>query len=531
MSAFFSIAVLLPTLAAAIRGQTEINSGKASAAHFRELAAFGEDLQSWFKAVEANAQVAEASEAALLEVEAEENSTAGTKLPKNWPAKWSDKVSAPKAIGKGAFGKVYLAKACGGTDVAVKEMVAKSKEDLAEVKAEADMLRLFSQGGELASPHFVQFFDHAKGTGKASYIMMEAAMGGTLQKATSVSVATQQRTLLGEDMIEGIAQMHDAGLIHRDLKPANVLVSTKCVGAWDPKKACRAKVADLGMSCWLQKKVPGAPKCRGVGGTPLYMAPELYKTSTIHPANDVWALGLMLYELNFNDLPAKITRSRTMNDLERNIKSFKMTEDPLFARMTDSKEKQLIKMMMHPDYTQRITAKDALTRIKELAPSDAPGTDVMASVPPCFGKGNNEPEPEPPVKPVVPVPVKPDEPGPEPPVDDEDDENDEVKWASNQDDGDDEGEMGFFTVKSPKTKVSVNFIFKDDFVDVVTGEVKPAWLKNDYLPKIVKPKDVILTVNDKPWASLTKDNNLLREQMKDGVFRDLTFAFRKNAGR
>jgi len=482
-------AFLLPALAAAVRTGISLAEQEANVGgHLRELAAFGQDYESWLKAVMKNAATSHEwynSTNVLLEVEEDSVATA---LPRSWPTSWGGILGAPKAVGKGAFGKVYVASACGESKVAVKEM----KAPQSEVDSEASMLKLFTVGSKYASPNFVQYFDHKKGTSKAWYIMMEAASGGTLQKAVENRVPSELRRLLIADMIEGIAEMHSANLVHRDLKPANVLLSRSCASG-----LCRAKIADLGMSCWLQKSVPGIPKCRGVGGTPLYMAPELYKNSIISPANDVWALGLMLYELKFQDLPSKIAGSRTMGQLEQNIAKFNIQTDARFVGMPQGEEKELIKDMLDPDYRKRISADSALARIQKLATGR--NRDVMTALPSCMGGPA-----------VQPVPAKP-KPG-QPERETEPDDN-----ADNVD---------FFTIKSPMTDVSTNFIFKDEIVDPNTGSVLPkiGTVNKAYMPKKLKAGDVILTVNDHPWASLKK-NDLLKEQLKQGLFGPLNFMY------
>merc|ERR1719182_729605 len=84
------------------------------------------------------------------------------------------------------------------------------------------------------------------------------------------------------------------------------------------KEVCHAKIADLGLTCTLKKS------CSGVAGTPLYMPPELLAKRTIDFSNDVWALGIIFYELVLRTFPTPLKQARTIEDLNRKIIGLKV---------------------------------------------------------------------------------------------------------------------------------------------------------------------------------------------------------------
>ena len=82
----------------------------------------------------------------------------------------------------------------------------------------------------------------------------------------------------------GLAYLHSAGIIHRDLKPANVLLNVA---------ATKAKIADFGLSQFSNSEVGQQPFC----GTVMYAAPEALADGAVGTSVDVYALGLIMYEL------------------------------------------------------------------------------------------------------------------------------------------------------------------------------------------------------------------------------------------
>jgi len=313
---------------------------------FASLVAVGDDVSGWRAAVENNAKRA----GIIAELVANRSRTQATP-----PCPWQGHLNNDGVeVGSGSFGQVYVATvACDGkTQVAIKELRGTTKT---ESEKEAKLMDTFAW-----SPNFVNVYGAGKSLRSGSnvqYILMEAAGGGTFEKYLqelkrnpSSETAFNDCVGLWLDMVEGVWEMHKDGYLHRDLKPENVLVSQKC-----SKGTCHGKIADLGLSCYL-------PHCRGVTGTPYYFAPELLKFGQLTRKNDVWALGLMLYQvLNKGMLPLKFKQSFTLPALEAQIKNFIVTAELEYKQMPEASGlKTLLAAMMVSDWTKRWNAEESL---------------------------------------------------------------------------------------------------------------------------------------------------------------------------
>ena len=126
-------------------------------------------------------------------------------------------------------------------------------------------------------------------------ILMEYVPGGSLasllKEFTVLDVAPTQRYV--RDVVRGLCFLHRSGVLHQDIKPHNVLLMTDG----------QCKLTDFGASAKLAHLHGEANKVQGkVQGTPLYMAPEQCMGRACK-ASDVWAVGVMTYQLLTGKLP------------------------------------------------------------------------------------------------------------------------------------------------------------------------------------------------------------------------------------
>jgi len=145
----------------------------------------------------------------------------------------------------------------------------------------------------LADPHVVNVFDQGQ-DGDLAYLVMEYLPGITLRELLREQrrLSIPQTITIMDAVLSGLAAAHRAGIVHRDVKPENVLLA----------EDGRIKIGDFGLA-----RATSANTATGqmLLGTIAYLAPELVTRGTADARSDIYALGIMLYEMLTGEQPYK----------------------------------------------------------------------------------------------------------------------------------------------------------------------------------------------------------------------------------
>ncbi len=199
-----------------------------------------------------------------------------------------------RVLGKGAMGKVYQ-----GHDPQIRRPLAIKTMALAQ-EFDADALsevrqRFFREAesaGRLSHPNIVTIHDAGEADGLA-YIAMELLTGGDLQAHTRPETLLPRAVVLSlvARVADALDYAHRKHVVHRDIKPANIMYDAL---------GDQVKVTDFGVA-----RITDSSRTRTgmVLGTPSYMSPEQLAGQRIDGRADLYALGVMLYQLLSGRLP------------------------------------------------------------------------------------------------------------------------------------------------------------------------------------------------------------------------------------
>lgn len=141
----------------------------------------------------------------------------------------------------------------------------------------------------LRHPNVITIFDLGE-QGQWLFIVMEYITGGNLrQRLQRQTIPWPEIIAIFHDLAQALDFAHDQGIVHRDVKPVNVLID-------DQSTRQRAVLSDFGIARMLETSAHLTRTGAGVG-TPEYMAPEQCRGLEVDARADIYALGVMLYEV------------------------------------------------------------------------------------------------------------------------------------------------------------------------------------------------------------------------------------------
>jgi serine/threonine-protein kinase len=196
------------------------------------------------------------------------------------------KYEIQDVLGKGAMGVVYKAyDRAIARSVAIK-VIAKASLEPAEIQHVTERFRHEAQAvGRLVHPRIVQIYDYGEDD-EIAYIVMEFVNGKTLYEHLSQEGSYEIREV-GEiirQVLDGIGYAHSEGVVHRDLKLSNILINSDG----------RIKISDFGIA---RIESSNLTQVGDVLGTPYCMAPEQFLGLDVNALVDLYAIGIIAYEL------------------------------------------------------------------------------------------------------------------------------------------------------------------------------------------------------------------------------------------
>jgi serine/threonine protein kinase len=196
-------------------------------------------------------------------------------------------------VGEGAFGEVYRA-----WDPTLQREVALKLLRAERSESEASTTRFIDEARKLARvrhPNVLVVHGADRQQGRAG-LWTELLEGKTLEKCLGDDgpFAAHEASAIGLDLCHALAAVHNAGLVHRDVKPANVI----------RERGGRTVLLDFNVAAFRtgQEAATGG---MSLSGTPLCMAPELFRGEEASQASDIYSLGVLLYRLVSGKFPVE----------------------------------------------------------------------------------------------------------------------------------------------------------------------------------------------------------------------------------
>ncbi|MET0287376.1 MAG: serine/threonine-protein kinase [Polyangiales bacterium] len=205
--------------------------------------------------------------------------------------------SVERLVGRGGGGVVYAARDRAGREVAVKVLraeMARFPSMITRFLREAEVVR------NIAHPNIVEIYEIGEFQPSRPYYAMELLQGTDLRKLLQVHGRFSPTDVLGllEPVLRAVGAAHEKGVVHRDIKSNNILVVER-----DGQRV--VKLLDFGIAKMLHADTagPGLTEPGAMLGTAHYMAPEQIRCERPDGRTDIYALGVVIYQLLTGQYP------------------------------------------------------------------------------------------------------------------------------------------------------------------------------------------------------------------------------------
>jgi serine/threonine-protein kinase len=294
-------------------------------------------------------------------------------------------------LGEGGMGIVYRAR-----HVLIERVVALKliRPDLkGETHLRAWMLREARAANRVDHAHIVDIHDIGETEEGELYLVMEYLVGTALSTELARGPMPLARGVdILEQMCAALARAHDLGVVHRDLKSDNIMLTVRG-GRKD-----FVKILDFGLA-GLARDPRLAPK-GAVFGTPEYMSPEQARGEDAGPLSDLYAMGILFYEMLTGQLPFRSNDRETLLEMQRTAPAPK----PRSLRSDVSPQAEVITLrLLEKDQRKRFQdahhLQEELKTLQRSLPSQQ--WDVGAQ-----GEATAPPAPPPPPSPATPAVIE-----------------------------------------------------------------------------------------------------------------------------
>ncbi len=229
------------------------------------------------------------------------------------------KYAVIELLGRGGMGEVYLAE-----DPYIGRRVAIKIIKGADPAARERFLREARVIGGLAHPAIVALLDFDF-SGSEPFLVMEYLKGQGLDAWIKNPHSRAEQLVVLEDLCQALAYAHDNGVLHRDVKPSNVQILP----------SGHAKLMDFGIASAAAQRLTATGS---VMGTPEYMAPEILGDAAYSTQSDLYAAGVLLYEMftGVNPFAAKTVAATLTNVLSVNPPDIRLTHPEFPGRLAET---------------------------------------------------------------------------------------------------------------------------------------------------------------------------------------------------
>ena len=201
----------------------------------------------------------------------------------------ADRYVVQKILGSGSMGWVLKVadEELEGTSIALKVLyphLSKDSVSVARFRGEVLLAR------QLSHPSIIHVHDLSEGTAAGLFLAMEYIEGSSLAEILAErhgkGLPFDEALYVLTKVAEGLLYAHQQGIVHRDLKPGNILVGSDA----------SVKIGDFGLAKSFQQEL-GLTRTGEALGSPLYMAPEQFEAKAIDQRADIYAFGILAFEL------------------------------------------------------------------------------------------------------------------------------------------------------------------------------------------------------------------------------------------